>query len=208
MEKMNKYKLDSSFYHEDETQKHQIILMDSANKGMNHLNIWEGKSSCEEVGYKKTSPYSIDLDGTIYEHYDSKYYSTVFGLKDVDEKLIPITLVNEGCLSFSGKKKEFITWWGDIYGRGKDEVYMEKWRGGVFWAPYTEPQIESLVSLIVKLSKKHNIEMRVRNIDIDSDFVSNYLGITTKSDYSILNQSINPSFDRIKFKEKIENYEK
>lgn len=195
------YKLTDKNYFDEETDKYQIVLLDSGFCGMDHINLWENINS---VGYKKTSPYTIGLDGTVYEHYDSKYWSKVFGIKDIDRKLIPISLENEGQLRFCGKKKKFITWWGDIYRRGKDDVHMKKWRGGVFWAPYTDEQLESLVTLVKELSIKHNIELKVKSGEDDIDFLENYLGIVTKSDYGSLCNEINPSFDRITFKEKIE----
>lgn len=187
------------------TPKHQIMLVDTHCSGMAHFDQWEKKSS---VGYKKTTPYTIGLDGAIYEHFDSDYWSRIFGVKEIDKGILPISLENEGSLKFNGKKKKFINWSGDIYRRDKDDVHIEKWRGDMFWSPYTIEQINSLTSLVFFLCEKHGIKLRIKDVDFDDVFLENYQGIVTKHDYNILSRDINPSFNRIAFKEKIEKYEK
>lgn len=199
------FRLSDEHFYGDVTFKHQIMLLDTHCRGMEHIEQWEKKSP---VGYKKTTPYTITLDGTIYEHFDSNHWSKVFGIDEIDKRIITISLENEGSLKFNAKKKKFINWSGDIYHRDKDDVHIEKWRGDMFWSPYTTNQMDSLVSLILTLNEKHNIPLKVMDEDSVNVLPEYFRGIITKHDYNTLSRDINPSFDREKFKEQIEKYEK
>lgn len=198
------FRLGDNNYFKEITSKHQILLTDTHCGGMVHYEHWGKKNP---KGYKKTTPYTVGIDGTTYQHFDSDYWSSIFGLDEIDKGIIPISLENEGSLKFNKKKKKFINWSGDIYRRDKDDVHIEKWRGDIFWSPYTIEQIQGLISLILFLSEKHGIPLRVKDIDYDDIFIENYVGIVTKHDYNILSRDINPSFDRIAFKKQIQKYD-
>jgi uncharacterized protein YeaC (DUF1315 family) len=205
MIKTNKdFTFEDKNFHKEVTDKHQIILMDT-NRSVH--SYFEDISNKSPLGYKKTSPYTIGLDGTIYEHYDSHYYSNIFH-QEVDKKLLPIYLENEGPLKFDGKKKKFINWIGDIYTRSKDSVSVTKWHGGLFWPTYGEEQMDSLAKLIIMLCDKHNISKRVAYVDYDHDMIDNFLGVTSRSDYYPLYTDINPNFGKKRLIKKIEEYEK
>jgi len=197
----NNFKLSGKHYHKGEFDKHQILLMDSTRPEMTHYIGWENK---KQSGYKNTTPYTIGLDGTIYEHYSSENWSDIFNLDNIDKGIIPVTLENEGHLSYVVKQKTFINWCGDIYMRNPDLIYTQKWRGGFFWAPYSHEQIESLGELVNMLCDKHGIKSNVKDLDYDDVFIEKYHGVVTKNDYNILSTHINPSFDMIKLKQLIE----
>ena len=56
---------------------------------MRHFESWINRRN---GNYKKTTPFTIDVDGTIYQHYDPKYYSDFLNCEQ-DKCNIPIILV-------------------------------------------------------------------------------------------------------------------
>lgn len=198
------YGLGENNYIKEIADKSQIMLQDTNKVGMTHFIDWVTKDC---GSYKYTTPYTISVDGTIYEHFDSKYCSKIFDLKDIDNRIIPISLENEGQLTFNKTLENFITWDGTLYSGDSDKVYTKPWRGGFFWSPYTNIQIESLVKLVTFLSKKHDIPLKVGGVDDAEVLVEKYNGITFKHHYGELLTNINPSMNGKSLKEKIYRYE-
>jgi N-acetyl-anhydromuramyl-L-alanine amidase AmpD len=195
----DEYKLSEKHYHMEESFKTQILLMDSLDSEMHHYNQWLNKTP---IGYKKTTHFTIKKDGSIFEHFSPEYYGTIFGLKEIDKKIISISLENEGWLEYSRKKNGFINWRGDIY-EDKDSVNISQWRGQLFWAPYTDPQVESLIKLLEELCYKYKIKKNVVDSNVHFDMAENILGIVSKSNYSRFSTDINPTLDLELIKESI-----
>tara|TARA_R110002126_G_scaffold252765_1_gene395833 strand:+ start:70 stop:372 length:303 start_codon:yes stop_codon:yes gene_type:complete len=90
-----KYKLSDKNYNKKEFKKHQVVLGNSFADNLNHVKGWEYRLGGD---YTKTSAYTIDRKGNIYQHYDPKYYSDFIGDKMIDKKSISITIENQGWL--------------------------------------------------------------------------------------------------------------
>jgi N-acetyl-anhydromuramyl-L-alanine amidase AmpD len=196
------YKLDSKNHCEDKHQKSQILLMDTHTKGMEHVDNWK-KSLYVARKYLYTTPYTITASGEIYEHYDPEFISHIFGLDYVDKKIIGISLENMGWVEYNHKKNGFINWSGDIYGTEED-VYIKGWRGQMYWAKYTEKQVESLIYLLHKLCFRYDIPKKIKENNTQTEFVENFLGVAYKSNYSKMCTDINPSMNFKYLKEKLE----
>ena len=143
------YKLQESHYLNVETTKKRIVIGNSFSIDMNHYNGWLNRYNGK---YKKTSMYTITIDGKIYEHFNPKYSSEIIDKKDFDESTITILLENEGWLIKDlNDENRYITYVGNIYNR-IDEVFVKKWRHNKYWSPYSQKQLDSTVYLINKLS--------------------------------------------------------
>ena len=144
------YKLKNTNYHQKTFDKHQIVIGNSFANNLDHVTGWKNRLGGE---YTKTSTYSIDRKGNIYQHYDPKYYSDFIGIKKVDKKIISITLENMGWLVKDLIKDKYIDWVGNIYKR-RAKVIEQRWRGFSYWDPYTSQQVKSCVNLIKFLCEK------------------------------------------------------
>lgn len=195
------YRLEGNSYFNKKHIKKQIVIGNTFNKGLLHYDLWRNKINGK---YKGTSPYTITLDGTIYEHYDPKYYSSFLSDDKINKKIISIVLENEGWVGRDFNKNQFIMWNGDIYNRD-DELIEYKWRGKNRWAPHSNEQMDSLINLCNFLISDFKISNKVAINNLLIDDVENMEGIFFKSNYSKNYLDISPSFD-IKFlKEKLKN---
>lgn len=201
MRTSKKYKFDNKKYYEDESNKHQIVIGNSFSSDMSYTKGWDNRIGGE---YKSTAPYTIDLDGTIYEHYDSKYYSD-FIYSDNDKFIIPIKLVNEGWLNSTDKKEHF-NCFNNIYNR-EEELVEQEWRGKNLWASYSKKQINSLVRLCTHLCEKHGIPLKAMTHNTKSNTVKGFNGIAFRSNYNEMFRDITPAFDFKYFLKKINDYE-
>ena len=89
-----KYKLEETNYHKEIYDKKQIIIGHSYRDDMLHYSSWVNRWN---GNYTKTTTYTINLDGKIYEHYNPKYWSDYLGVNQ-DKFNISITLSNIGWL--------------------------------------------------------------------------------------------------------------
>jgi hypothetical protein len=196
-----KYILPDNNFSKIETNKKRIVIGNSFSINMLHYIGWLNRYN---GNYKKTSPYTIKLDGTIHQHFDPKYYSEIIGNKDFDESTISILLENEGWLSKDlNEENKYITYIGNIYNR-VDEVFVKKWRHNKYWAPYTQKQMESAIYLINKLCGEFEIPKDVvaHNTKICNGYL--YEGILYKGNLNSYFTDVNPSWDFLSFKEQIE----
>lgn len=197
------FELSKSNYIDKKCDKRQIVLMDTHNHNMKHYKEWVAKN---ELGYYKTTPFTITATGQIYQHYEPENASVIFGIEDIDERIIPISIENVGWLEFSKEKNMFINWRGDIYYQ-EGNLFIKNWRNQQFWDWYTKEQVESIISLVNKLCDQFGINKRVQESNIYNEFIENFSGIAFKSNYSRISTDINPSMDFNYLSEKL-NYEK
>ena len=196
------YKLQESHYLNVETTKKRIVIGNSFSIDMNHYNGWVNRHNGK---YKKTSMYTIAIDGKIYEHFNPKYSSEIIDKKDFDESTITILLENEGWLIKDlNDENRYITYVGNIYNR-IDEVFVKKWRHNNYWSPYSQKQLDSTVYLINKLCNDFEIPKNVihHNTKISNGY--SYEGILYKSNLNTYFTDVNPSWDFAGIKEQIEN---
>lgn len=194
------YQLTRDNYFQVESIKKQIVIGHTYNHDMKHIIGWRHRYNGK---YKKTAPYTISTDGVIYEHFEPKFQSNFFNDLDMDKKSIVILLENDGWLVKDTKTNDFFTWIGDIY-KEPDKIIEKKWRGYEYWSPYNNKQFKSLEMLSKLLCDEFSIPLIAINHNTKFDEIADYEGIIYKSNFSKNYTDLSPSWDFIKFKNKIE----
>jgi N-acetyl-anhydromuramyl-L-alanine amidase AmpD len=199
-----KYKLKPKNYIPIESNKTQIIIANTFNHDMQHVNGWLTRLN---GNYKKTAPFTIASDGSVYKHFDPKYITKFFNdNNDLNSKSIVILLENDGFL-VKNKENEFISFNGYIY-RGLGEVVEKKWRGYEYWVPYTIEQIESLVELVCVLCDRFNIPLTTVAHNTKLTQLAGFEGMLYRSNLEKHYTDPNPNLDYELIKNKIESYER
>lgn len=160
MKIVTKYLPDTEYY-KQKTIKHQIVLHHTVSSTFSSTFNW-----WQQDGIHVATAYIIDKDGTIYETFDPNYWSYHLGkgTTTLDNKgAIGIEIINEGQL-YKRDNGNYYWWINNDYPEGKalykSDVFDNKveWRGYRYWADYTYEQYSSVVSLILHLTSKFNIE--------------------------------------------------
>jgi N-acetyl-anhydromuramyl-L-alanine amidase AmpD len=195
----NTHLLGVNNFYQTEYPKKQIVIGNSFSKGLTHVTGWRTRVNGK---YKKTAPFTITRDGTIYFHYDPKHHSEFIGTEEIDKNIIPIVLENEGWLTKDSDSEGYLNWVGDIYNED-DGIIETRWRNHRYWSSYTDEQIESLVRLCKYLCERFEIplETLAHNTKADVDF---FEGVLYKSNYSKYYTDVSPAFDANEFKNKLE----
>lgn len=188
------YLLGENNYYKEIYTKTQIVVGNSGRKLMRHFDAWLHRRNGT---YKKTSAYTIDKEGNIYQHFDPKYYSDFIGV-DQDKCNITITLVNEGWLKLN-EMNVYVDWLGHIYSKNI-KSFERSWRDYKYWANYTEEQLNSLKDLINYLCKEFDIENKVIDHNVYDENIDIFKGITFRSNYSRLLTDVSPAFEIEKIK--------
>jgi N-acetyl-anhydromuramyl-L-alanine amidase AmpD len=188
-------------YYPIEFSKHQIVIGHSFNSQMNHVNGWLLRNGRKN---KSAAAFSVDRDGKVYQHYNSKYFSDFIGIDGVNQHLIPIVLVNDGWLIKEPAVGGFYNLNGNRY---DGEVIERKWRNYQYWAAYSDKQFKSLVELVMDLCKNHDIYKKCIGHNTKVDNIKDFEGIAFKSNYSKDYTDLSPAFDYDNFKLTIENNE-
>lgn len=193
------YILTNKNYIQEETIKDKIVIGNSLSNDLKYFNGWLTRLGGE---YKGTSMFTIDIDGTIYQHFDTKYYSNYMTEIGVNENLISVNLVNEGWLiKDKNYENRFYNYVGNIYNK---EVYTKKWRGYEFWAEYTEEQFKSTIDLVRKLCDEHVLDRTVISHNTKLDSIKDIKGVLYKSNFKKYYSDLNPSWKFDEFKIKVE----
>lgn len=194
--KVNKksFKLDTKQYINTPQVKKMIMLGHTYTNNLSFFNYWGNSYNGK---YKKTAPYSIDLDGSIYEHYSPKFYSKFTDNDIINKKTIPILLVNQGW-AIRRNKSYF-----DCYDKLiKGYVIEQKWRNHKFWVKYTDEQFNSLFILIRYLCNEYNIPFNIIEDNLYKD-IKNFNGIIYRSNYYQHSTDLSPAFEYEKLYNKI-----
>lgn len=190
------YKLKETNYYPFVYEKTQIIIGHNSRKDMRHYQGWVRRNF---GNYKKTSTYSIDRDGKIYEHYNPIYYSDFIG-HEQDKCSISISLVNSGWLKYNDLENVYTDWLGHTYS-GKNNFIKKSWRNKDFWFPYTKEQEDSLFLLVKKLCEDFDISKDCIGNNVYNENADIYKGITFRSNYYSELTDISPAFKMDLFKE-------
>lgn len=194
------YTLSEMNFFNEQTIKKQIVIAHSSLNGMGHIIKWKNRLN---GWYKKTAPFTIDLAGNIYQHFDPIYFSEVFGNLEQDKQRILILLENEGWLTKNDEKKQFLNWCGHIYNR-PNEVIERKWRGYTYWAPYSDAQIESTRELVSKLCDEFYIKKEVIAHNTKVDNLDGIEGVLYRSNFEKHYTDLSPAWSCENFKYKVE----
>ena len=182
-----------------EKNKKQIILCNSFRSSEKYLNSLKYRNNGD---YKKVPNYFIDISGKIISLLPDDSVSNFFNDYEVNRNSIIICLENNGWLNKTPFNLGYINWIGDIY-NGK--VFERKWRDKIYWQTYTEEQVNSLVDICKKVTKKFSISRRFIGHNTKVDGVKIFNGIVCRSNYDNRYTDVNPSFDFEEFKKRIEN---
>tara|TARA_R110002110_G_scaffold215791_2_gene429720 strand:+ start:2215 stop:2808 length:594 start_codon:yes stop_codon:yes gene_type:complete len=185
-----KYKLKNTNYYSQVYKKTQIVIGHNSRKDMRHYQGWLRLNFGE---YKKTSHYSIDKDGCVYEHFDPKYYSDFIG-HEQDKCNISINLVNVGWLKNDKIKNIYTDWLGHTYSTEKMGIIKKPWRNYENWVSYTEEQEKSLLNLVNKLCEDFDIKKDCVGNNVYNKNIDIYKGITFRSNYSQELTDVSPAF--------------
>lgn len=193
-----KYWLSEFNYIKTETSKNKIILSNTLTPNLSHI---AGFSKRYNGRYTKAPMFTIDMDGTVFQHYNTKYYTHFLGIEEVDVTSITISLVNQGCL-IKINDDIFVDYLGREYNGIPHQQY---WRNKKYWAKYDDRQIESLKELCLYLLEKNkDINRSVAMTNTKQDVNGDSSGIFYRSNLIKEFTDLSPAFDYIKFKETIE----
>lgn len=178
-----------------QTVKTQIILATSLRKGSYHITRLLHKDFGRT---KKWNTYTVSRDGTIFQHYDTKYHTDFLGIKEADKKSISIVLENMGCL-FQTPNGKYINWINEIC--DDENVVEKKWLGYSFWENIPDIQLESVAKLCTELCDKYNIPKVCIDFNNYHKDIIKFKGIVFRSNYIENSSDINPLFNIEKFNE-------
>jgi len=180
-------------------KKKQIILCNSFRPYEEYLSSLKYRNNGK---YDKIPNYFVTRNGEILSLIPDDSYSNFFYDNDINKNSIIICLENLGWLNKKPLDIHHTNWIGDIY---NTEVYTKKWRDKLYWAKYTEKQIESLVEISKKLLVKFSIDNKFIGHNTKVEGVKLYNGIVCRSNFNERYTDLNPSFEFEKFKQYIEN---
>jgi len=189
------YKIKENNWYKTETAKTQIVLATSLRKESYHITRLLHKDFGKT---KKWNTYTISRCGTVYQHYDDKYYSDFLGIKEVNKQSISIVLENMGYL-FQTSDDNYINWLNEIC--SKENVCEKNWLGYDYWEIFTNLQLENNVKLCKLLCEKHNIPKICIDFRHYHKDIFKFKGIVFQSNYIENSCDFNPLFD-------IENFNK
>jgi len=189
------YKVKPINRYKTKSVKTQIVLATSLRKDNYHITRLLHK---DYGNTKKWNTFTIDREGTIFQHFDDKFHTDFLGVKEGDKRSISIVLENMGCL-FPTASGKYINWLSEYCDNDKVENF--DWLGCKFWEKFTNPQIESLVNLCENMCEKHNIPKACIEFIHHHKNISKFRGIVFRSNYIEDSSDIQPLFDIPKFNE-------
>ena len=183
----------------ENTDKKQIILTHTSRYINDYLQSLKYRHNGD---YTKIPNYVIGRDGKILQLLNNEECSQIFKNPDIDNNSVVISLENIGWVQKEPLTNHYVNWIGDIY-NGK--VFERKWRDYYFWQPYTDEQIESLVSLCKKIFGETNVESQIIGHNTKITDFHKYEGLLTRSNYDVSFTDVSPAFNFEDFIKKIEN---
>lgn len=194
------YALSDDNFFKEETIKKQIIITHSSSSDMRHIIKWKNRLNGR---YKKTAAFTVTQSGQVYQHFDSIYFSELFGNLELDKKNIVILLENEGWLVKDEEKNQFINWSGHIYNR-PEPIHERKWRGYTHWAPYTAAQFDTTLALVGRLCDEFYIKKNVIPHNTKIDDLDGFEGVLYRSNFEKNYTDLSPAWNCENFKYKLE----
>lgn len=170
------------------TKKTQIFLYDTQRR----LDDFMMKLKYRNDGkYDDIPHYIVTKSGNVIKVFDTNYSSRTFGIKH-DNKLVKVAIENLGWLNKNTITGVLYNWIGDPY---RGEPFIKKWRDYYFWDPYSEEQLNTLVSLCKDICKEHKIPYQTVPSQGYISNVIKFTGIVCKSNFVNIYTDINPSFN-------------
>lgn len=194
-----KYAVKEHNRHKTKSVKTQIVIATSLRKDSYHIT----RLSHKEFGNtKKWNTYTINRNGTVFQHFDTKYHSDFLGIKEADKQSVSIVLENMGCL-FKSPSGKYINWLNEVC--DEENVINKKWLGYNYWEKFTKEQVETLVLLCREICETHNIPKVCVDFHHYHKDMLKFRGIVFKSNYIEDSSDINPLFNIPEFNEMLRN---
>jgi len=189
------FKIKEHNRYKTQSVKTQIVLATSLRKDSYHITRLLHKDFGKT---KKWNTFTVKRDGTVFQHYDTKYHSDFLGIKEADKQSISIVLENMGCL-FQTPNNKYINWINEIC--DDENVIKKSWLGYNYWEKFPKIQIESVANLCIELCEKHNIPKVCIDFHNYHKDTLKFKGIVFRSNYIEDSSDINPLFDIETFNE-------
>lgn len=193
------YKIKKENYYKVIENKTQIVIANGMRKSNFHTIHLQHKEHGES---KKWNTYTISRDGTIYQHYNPKYYTDFLGIKKADKQSISIVLENMGGL-YKTKEGKYINWLNEECDEGF--VVRKNFLGQLYWEEYNNNQIISTINLCKHITNYFNIRRKIMDIHFYNKNSINFDGILIKGNYFEDDPNTNPTLDLLKLNELLNN---
>lgn len=152
------YQLPTDCYFQEKIAKSLILLHFTAGSSAEGaITFWKSNKN------KVSTPFVVNRDGTIYQTFDPVYWSYHLGFKGTwahDKRSVPIEIVNIGPLV---KRGDMLYCWPNGFKTtychaDETEKYVQStYRGYDYYAAFPKVQLDSVVSLVDKISKDFGI---------------------------------------------------
>lgn len=169
--------------------KNRIILVNTKYPINDYLKLiklrYNGK-------YNKLPNFTIDKNGFIYQHLNTKTVSKFFDSEDENKNSIIVALENVGLLNYNEQTNFYLDFRGNKH---NGEVHEKIWRGKIHWDTYTESQFGSLLQLLDYLFNEHpNIKRRFTGNNVINNNPK-YYGVLNKSNLNKNCYELTPAFN-------------
>lgn len=195
-----KFKLPEGQYVKEETKKDLLVLHFTAGgSAASAFNTWKNDKD------RVATAFILDVDGTIYQTFDPKYYAFHLGFKGSwknDQRSIAIEIANFGPLKKDGEK---LYSWPNNYKNfycNASEAYKytnRSFRGFDYFAAFTESQIKKIGGLVEHITTTYNIPKVLPPVEYrekyDPTYFSNWTGIASHQNYRPDKLDIGPAFN-------------
>jgi N-acetyl-anhydromuramyl-L-alanine amidase AmpD len=201
----DRFALPPSQYMHEETEKDLIIVHFTA--GSTASGAF---SSWMTTDARVATAYILDLDGTIYELFDPRYWAYHLGIKGAasqnfrhDRRSIGIEIVNVGPLK---ERDGALFWWPNDFrtrfcGLDETDKYVKKaYRGFQHYAAYTPDQSAALGPLVDHLRQRFSIPKRLpslaqRERSDPSGYFKDFRGIASHQNFRADKFDTGPALD-------------
>ena len=180
----------------EENDKKQILLCHTSRPLKYYLKSINYRLNNQ---FDRVPHYLISEKGGIIKNYSERKYSNFMLNPNIDKNVIIVCLENLGWLRYKEKEDKYVNWVGDEY---NGDIFNKRWRDKTFWSTYSENQIDSLSKLLNYLSVEFEIPLNFVGHNVTVDDISDFVGVTCKSNYSQLWTDVSPAFDFEKLKNK------
>lgn len=171
------------------SKKTQIFLYDTGRRADDFINKIKYRRNGK---YDEVPHFIITKLGTIYQLFDTKYFSNTFDEPKIDKQFIKIAIENLGWLHKNTITGFMNNWIGDPY---RSEPFVRNWRNYNFWDRYNEGQLESVVNLCKHLCETNEIPYQSVPSQGYLENILKFHGVVCKSNFSNIYTDINPSFN-------------
>ena len=169
--------------------KKQIIIASSLRKSNYHILRLKSKNRGRHTRW---NCYTISREGSVYEHFNPKYYSNYLDIKKADKQSIVVVLENMGSL-LKTPDGMYLNTLNEVC--DNEFVGEKKWLGQKYWEIFPEVQLENLAGLCKVLCKKFKIPLKVIEFHHPHEKILDFTGIAFKSNYFENSNDVNPYMD-------------